>query len=126
MSRSRRIIVAAAAACVVASVSPISVAEAAAATTKLTAKFKGVAAGTQVLAVYASGASARATISGGKATLTLPSNVASGKKVSLHLVNANGSYGGPVSIGKTTGKKTTWYGGVSVKKGKTTSLVAAA
>ena len=122
MSRSTKMFAAAVAACVVVAVSPVSAAQAAVASTKLSAKFKGVAAGTQVLAVYASGASARATIKSGKATLTLPKNVASGKKVSLHLVNANGSYGGPVSIGKTKGTKTTWYGGVSVKKGKTTSL----
>ncbi|MEY4371327.1 MAG: hypothetical protein RL219_96 [Actinomycetota bacterium] len=110
------------AAATLASVSPVSVADAATAATKLTAKFKGVAAGTQLLAVYTTGASARAKISGGKATLTLPKGVKAGKKVTLHLVNANGSYGGPVSIGKTKGKKTTWYGGVGAKPGKTTSL----
>ena len=117
-----RLVAGATVAAMIAAVSPVSIAEAATAATKLTAKFKGVAAGTQVLAVYSTGASARATISGGKATLTLPKNVKSGKKVSLHLVNANGSYAGPVTIGKTKGKKTTWYGGVGVKPGKTTSL----
>ena len=117
-----RLVAGATVAAMIAAVSPVSIAEAATAATKLTAKFKGVAAGTQVLAVYSTGASARATISGGKATLTLPKNVKSGKKVSLHLVNANGSYAGPVTIGKTKGKKTTWYGGVGVKQGKTTSL----
>jgi hypothetical protein len=106
----------------VASVSPVSVVEAATAATKLTAKVKGVAAGTQLLAVYSTGASARAKVSGGKATITLPKNVKASGKVSLHLVNPNGSYGGPVSIGKTKGKKTTWYGSVSARPKKTTSL----
>lgn len=118
----RKITVLATVAAALAAVSPVSVVDAASAATKLTAKFKGVAAGTQLLAVYTTGASARATISGGKATITLPKNVKAGKKVSLHLVNANGSYGGPISIGKTKGKSTTWYGGVGAKPGKTTSL----
>ena len=122
MGVGRKIAASAAAVGILASLSPVSVADAASAATKLTAKFKGVAAGTQLLAVYSTGASARATIKGGKATVSLPKNVRAGKKVSLHLVNANGSYAGPVSIGKTKGKKTTWYGGVGVKKGKTTSL----
>jgi len=105
-----------------AAVSPVAVVQAAAAATKLTAKVKGAAAGTQLLAVYSTGASARAKVSGGKATITLPKNVKASGKVSLHLVNPNGSYAGSVSIGKTKGKKTTWYGGIKAKPGKTTSL----
>ena len=122
MGRTRKILALVSAAVTLAALSPVSVVDAATAATKLTAKFKGVAAGTQLLAVYSTGASARTTISGGKATITLPKNVKAGKKVSLHLVNANGSYGGPISIGKTNGKKTTWYGGIGAKPGKTTSL----
>ena len=75
MKISRRIAVGLLLTGTVASVSPVSVVEAATAATKLTAKVKGVAAGTQLLAVYSTGASARAKVSGGKATITLPKNV---------------------------------------------------
>jgi len=122
MRSSRRIISGLLVAGAIATVAPVTVVEAATAATKLTAKIKGVAAGTQLLAVYSTGASARASVTGGKATITLPKNVNARGKVSLHLVNANGSYAGPVSFGKTKGSKTTWYGGVSTKPGKTTSL----
>ena len=43
-------------------------------------------------------------------------------KVSLHLVGPNGAYAGPISLGKKSGKKTTWSGAVSAPRGKTTKL----
>ena len=103
------------------SMSPVA-ANAASAVTKLSAKISGVAAGTQVLAVYSSGASARASVSGGKFTVTLPKASSSKVNVSLHLIGPNGQYAGPVSLGKKAAGKTKWYGSVAAKAGKTTKL----
>ena len=69
MGRTRKILAQVSAAVTLAALSPVSVVEAATAATKLTAKFKGVAAGTQLLAVYSTGASARAMLASAAAAL---------------------------------------------------------
>lgn len=96
--------------------------QAAAARAKVTGRVSGTPAGTRALAVLANGSSVYAKISGGKFTITLPKVKTSTATFSLHFISAKQSYAGPVSFGKVSGKKTTWYGRVSVKNGATTSL----
>lgn len=94
----------------------------AATTTRLSAQVSGATPGSRLLAVYSTGASSSATLTNGKATLVLPKAKSSKVKVSLHLVGPTGSYAGPISLGKKTGKKTTWSGAVNAARGKTTKL----
>lgn len=98
----------------------VSVAKAASATIKGTIAKPPV--GGKVLAVLSNGYSAYGKIAGTKFTVKLPKVKGSTVKFSLHMVTAKQSYAGSVSFGKVAGKKTTWYGSVSVKNGATVSL----
>lgn len=117
----KKIFAAAGALAVAASLLPSGTAGAAT-TTRLATQVAGATAGSRVLAVYSTGASTSATLRGGKATLVLPKAKSSKVKVSLHLVGPNGAYAGPISLGKKSGKKTTWNGAVVAARGKTTKL----
>lgn len=93
--------------------------------TKVTGKIVGRTNG-RILAILPSGSSSFASIkSDSTFSLTLPRSSASSLKVSLHVVNADGSYSGPISLGKKktrTSANYTWYGAVSFAKGRTTAL----
>lgn len=93
-----------------------------AASATVTAKISGAPAGARMLAVLSNGASAYASISGGRFTVKLPKVKGSTASVSLHLVNAKQSYAGSISFGRVKGKKTSWFGRVTVKNGVKTSL----
>lgn len=89
---------------------------------KITARISGAPAGSKILAVTSNGSSSYARISGGKFTVTLPKLRGTTATFSLHLVNSRQSYAGSISFGKVTGKSTKWYGRLTVKNGRTTSL----
>lgn len=92
------------------------------ASAKVSGRITGAPAGARMLAVLSSGASSYGTIKGGKFTLTLPRIRSTTASFSLHVVTAKRSYAGSISFGKVKGKKTTWYGRVTVKNGASTSL----